>query len=179
MHTSHGSKPVAAFAAMLILLAATIPAAVSAAPTPMPGGANQIKGVTGTLQSTIFNGKLRFRKFVLRKATPAEQTADPGGMALALTYIVLDGMPRKAYGNVSASIVDADGVVIGSHTVGVYGAYYTMDPGAAARGILTFALPAGFVPVKILIVPGDGPALRINLKPSDVPAAPAPAPSPT
>ena len=167
----------ACLATMLVALAGA-PAAVSAAPTPIPGGANQIAGVSGTLKTTFFNGKLRFRKFVLRKATPAEQTADPGGMALALTYLVLDGMPRKAYGNVTASIVDADGVVITSHTVGVYGAYYSMDPGAAARGILTFALPAGFAPVKILVVPGDGPALRINLKPSDVPAA-APVPTAT
>jgi hypothetical protein len=160
------------FAAALIALSIAGTSAVYAAPTPMPGGANQIKGVTGTLSSTIFNGKLRFRQFVLRKSTAAEATPDAGGSALTLTYLVSDGMSRKAYGNVSASLVDADGVVLGSHTVGVYGAYYTMDPGASARGILYWYLPAGFVPVKILMVPGDGPALRINLKPSDLPATP-------
>jgi hypothetical protein len=149
-----------------------------AVPTPIPGGANQIKGVTGTLASTIFNGKLRFRKFVLRKSTAAEGTADPGGMALTLTYLVSDGMERAAYGNVGASIVDADGVVVAGHSVGVYGAYYTMQPGASVRGSLYFLMPAGFVPVKILMVPGDGPALRINLKPSDLPAA-TPATAPT
>jgi hypothetical protein len=168
------------FALALLALSIAGAPAVFAAPTPIPGGANQIKGVTGTLSQTIFNGKLRFRKFVLRKSTPAEATPDAGGSALTLTYLVLDGMNRKAYGNVSGSMVDADGVVIGSHTVGVYGAYYTMDPGAAARGILYWVLPPDFVPVKILITPGDGPALRINLKPSDLPkAAPAAAPSAT
>jgi hypothetical protein len=171
------------FAAALLALSVAGTSAASAAPTPIPGGANQIKGVTGTLSQTIFNGKLRFRKFVLRTSTPAEATPDAGGTALTLTYLVSDGMNKKAYGNITASMVDADSVVIGSHTVGVYGAYYSMDPGASARGILYWLLPAGFVPVKILMTPGDGPALRINLKPSDIPktappAAPSAAPSP-
>jgi hypothetical protein len=166
-------------AAALFALSIAASPVVLAAPTPIPGGANQINGVTGTLHATIFNGKLRFRNFVLRKSTAAEATPDAGGMALTLTYLVSDGMTRQAYGNVSASMVDADGVLVGSHTVGVYGAYYTIQPGASARGLLYWVLPAGFVPVKILVTPGDGPALRINLKPSDIPAAaPASSPSP-
>jgi hypothetical protein len=168
-------KRVATLAILLALIAGACPSIGSAAPTPIPGGANQIAGISGSLASTFFNGKLRFRKFVLRNSTPAEATPDAGGTALTLTYLVLDGMSRTAYGNVSASIVDADGVVIGSHTVGVYGAYYSMAPGAAARGLLYFKLPPDFVPVKILLISGDGPALRINLKPSDLPK---PAPSP-
>jgi hypothetical protein len=75
-------------------------------------------------------------------------------------------------------MVDADGVVAPGHPKGVYGTYYSLDPGAGARGTLLFSLPAGFVPVKILLVPTDGVAIRLNLKPSDIPAA-APSPTPT
>jgi hypothetical protein len=54
-----------------------------------------------------------------------------------------------------------------------------MEPGAGARGTLLFSLPAGFTPVKILLVPPTGVAIRLNLKPSDLPAAPVPSPSPS
>ena len=65
------------------------------------------------------------------------------------------------------------------HPVGVYGAYFSIHQGEAARGTIWFALPAGFTPTKMLVMPPDGPALRIALKPSDLPAAPAPAPAAT
>ena len=168
--------PVAAF--VVLGLSASLGSTASAAPTPVPGGANQLNGVSGTLSSTIFNGKLRFRKMLLRTSTPAEATPDAGGMALTLTYIVSNGTAKNIYGNVGASMVDADGIAVAGHPLGVYGAYYSMPPGAPVRGTISFVLPAGFVPVKILLVPGDGPAVRINLKASDLPAA-APAPSPT
>jgi len=167
-------------ATLALALGAAIPnSAIAATPTPIPGGANQIKGISGTLASTLFNGSLRFKKFVLRKSTPDEQTADPGSTALTLTYIVLNGMNKQAYGGVSASMADADGVVINGHPLGVYGAYFSLVPGAGAKGTLLFELPPGFTPVKILIVPPDGVALRINLKPSDLPAAPVATPSPS
>jgi len=92
-------------AALAVAVSGTVVLPARAAtPTPMPGGAYQIKGVTSTLHATIFNGKLRFKKFVLRTSTPAEATPDPGGMALTLTYIVSDGIPKNIYGNVSATI---------------------------------------------------------------------------
>ena len=169
---------VAVAALLALVLSAPLGSTASAAPTPVPGGANQLNGVSGSLSSTIFNGKLRFRKLQLRTSTPAEATPDPGGSAFTLTYIVSNGTAKNIYGNVSASAIDADGIAVAGHSVGVYGAYYSMPPGAPVRGTLSFVLPAGFVPVKILLVPGDGPAVRINLKASDIPAA-MPSPSPT
>jgi hypothetical protein len=171
-------------ALMLALGSVLPPGAIAATPTPMPGGANQIKGVTGTLSSTIFNGTLRFKKWDLRKSTPDEQTPDAGGLALTLTYVVLNGTSKNQYGGVSASMVDADGVVINGRPKGVYGAYFSTEPGAGARGTLLFSLPAGFVPVKILVVPPTGVAIRLNLKPSDLPtptpvATPSPSPAPS
>jgi hypothetical protein len=166
-------------AALILALGGALPnSAVAATPTPMPGGANQIKGVTGSLSATIFNGKLRFKNFVLRTSTADEQRPDPGGMALTLTYVVLNGTSANAYGAVSASMADADGVVVNGRPSGVYGAYFSLEPGAGARGTLLFSLPAGFVPVKILLVPPLGVAIRLNLKSSDLPAAPLPSPSP-
>ena len=162
---------------LAVVVAPTTPAL--ATPTPIPGGANQLAGTSGTLSSTFFNGKLRFKSFVLRKSTPDEQTADPGGLALTLTYIVSNGTSGHLAGSVPASMADADAIVVNGKPKGIYGAYYGLDPATAARGTILFSLPAGFVPVKILLVPTEGVALRINLKPSDIPAAaPAATPSP-
>ena len=167
-------------AVLLLALCEIAPAATLAASTPKPmaGGANQQAGISGGMSTTFFNGKLRFKKFALKTSTPAEDTPAAGSQALTLSWIVLNGVPKHTYGNVGGTIADADGVTITGHTVGVYGAYYDLQPGAGGKGAIYFEVPAGFVPVKILLTPGDGPALRINLKPSDLPAAPAPSASP-
>jgi hypothetical protein len=166
-------------AVLLLALSAIAPAATLAAPTPKPmaGGANQIAGISGGLGSTFFNGKLRFKKFTLRTSTAAEDVPGAGKRALTLSWVVLNGVPKHTYGNIAATIVDADGVTISGSSVGVYGAYYDLLPGAGAKGSKYFEVPVDFVPVKIILTPGDGVALRINLKPSDLPAAPAPSPS--
>ena len=130
-------------AALAAALSGALPMlALAATPTPIPGGANQLNGVTGTLSSTIFNGKLRFRKFVLRPSTPDEQKADPGSTALTLTYIVSNGTSGHLAGSVPASMADADAIEVAGRPNGVYGTYYGMDPGAAVRGTLLFSLPA-------------------------------------
>ena len=102
------------------------PALVNAAPTPVPGGANQLNGVSGGLSSALFNGKMRIRQMQLRPATAAEASPAAG------------------------------------------------QPGVPARGMIAFVLDSGFTPVKILLTDGNGPAFRINLKPTDLPAKPAP-----
>jgi hypothetical protein len=52
-------------------------AAVDAAPTPVPGGANQVSAISGTFGQTIFNGVLRVNVSEVRAATPVDvPTAD-------------------------------------------------------------------------------------------------------
>ena len=45
---------------------------VTASPTPVPGGANQVSALSGTIGQTIFNGVLRIKVVELRDATPAD-----------------------------------------------------------------------------------------------------------
>lgn len=149
------------------------PTLVSAVPTPIPGGANQLNGVSGGLASTLFNGKMRIRKMQLRPATATEASPAAGQTAVALVYLVSNGTSAARSGNFTASMVDSDGVAINGHSTSVYSAFYSLQPGVPARGTIAFVLDSGFTPVKILLTDGNGPAFRINLKPSDLPAAPA------
>ena len=173
-------RTIAVTAAISVLLSAgAAGTAVAATPTPIPGGANQLKGVSGGLSSTLFNGHIRIRQLRLRTSTPDEATPDAGGTALTLLYLVSNGTKAERGGNFSASMADADGITISGHPVGVYTATYGLEPGASVRNSFFFKPPAGFVPVKILLTDGDGLAFRIVLKASDLPvSAPAAAPSP-
>lgn len=150
----------------------------SVAATPIPGGANQLKGVSGGLAATLFNGKVRVRKMALQNATPDEYRPDSGKMGLMFSFLVSNGTSKARSGQFAASIVDGDGVSIDGGPLHVYDAYYSLQPGAAAHAALRFIEPAGFKPVKILLTDGGspaGPAFRINLKAADLPAAPGPA----
>jgi hypothetical protein len=170
------------FACLMTMLMLALFAArpASAAPTPVPGGANQMKGITGTIHQTLFNGKLRLKSMSLREAVPADkESGDPGDNVLIFTWIFSDGISKHIYGNTSLQAADADGVTKNCSPVGVYGAYYSMQAGEAARLKIYCDFPPDFTPVKLLLIPGDGPAFRLNLKPSDVPKPPAPAASAT
>jgi hypothetical protein len=156
------------------VLSMSSPALVNAAPTPIPGGANQLKGVSGSLASTLFNGKMRIRKMQLRAATAAEASPGAGQTAVTLVYLVSNGTSSARSGNFTASMVDSDGVAVNGHSTSVYSAYYSLQPGVPARGTIAFTLDSGFAPVKILLTDGNGPAFRINLKATDLPKPAAP-----
>jgi hypothetical protein len=150
-----------------------------AAPTPMPGGANQLKGLQGTLQSTMFNGKMRVRKMQLRLSTPDEQSSSAGETSITFVYLASNGTTSDRHGAFGADLVDSDGVVISGRPTSVYATYYSLIPGAVARGTIGFKVPSDFTPVKIVLRDGydSDPVYRIDLKPSDIPAAPTPSPT--
>jgi hypothetical protein len=148
--------------------------AVAAGPTPIPGGANQVKGVSGGLTSKLFNGKVRIRQMALRPSTTAEYTPADGQHGLVFSWLVSNGTSSVRTGYFAASISDADGVVIEGKSLSVYSTFYSsLQPGAAARGTIQFVIPAGYKPTKILLTDQgspSGPAFRIQLKASDVPS---------
>jgi hypothetical protein len=155
-----------------VALTQTRPAA-AAGPTPVPGGANQVSGVSGPLSSTLFNGKVRIREMALRNATAAEYTPDGGNRGIIFSWLVSNGTSSARTGYFASSISDADGVVIDGKQTSVYSTFYTLQPGSAARATMQFIVPANFVPTKILLTDQGspaGPAFRILLNPADVPA---------
>jgi hypothetical protein len=163
----------------VLLTAGAAGTAAAATPTPVPGGANQMKGVSGGLSATLFNGHVRIRQMRLRKSTADEDAPDAGYTALTLLYLVSNGTNVERSGNFSATMADADGITINGHIVSVYSATYSLETGQTGHNSFYFVLPADFKPVKILLTDRDKLAFRVYLKASDVPAsAPAAAPSP-
>ncbi len=164
------------FATIGLVLSSAQPG-VSATPKPIPGGANQLSGVSGSLSSTLFNGKIRIRKMAIRPSTAAEFTPVTGQRAIVLSWLVSNGTKSERTGYFAGSLADADGVVVDGKPVTVYSAFYSLQPGAAARETMQFVLPADYSPTKVLLVDQGGPAgpaFRINLKTADIPSPSAP-----
>jgi hypothetical protein len=176
----------AMFCSMLLALVLGADAANAlATPTPVPGGANQLAGVSGTLAQTLFNGTLRLHGMSLKDAVPADNVHPnaPGERALVFRAIVNNGTHHEDHGYFDATLADADGITVTGRPLDDG---WSLEPGAGARVVNGFSVPAGFVPTKLLLVEAAHPksrAFRITLKPGDFPSAPgapgAPPPAPT
>jgi hypothetical protein len=172
----------ALFALACISLAAA-PALGSPTPTPMPGGANQVGGVSGKVGDTLFNGIVRLQIVEVRDASPADHpetmlaTADQ--RVMVMTAIVRNGLHNNFIDLIRYSLADKDDVayVIADHLI-------TPNPlnvpqGAAARQTAMFAVDKNFAPVKVLVqcatcnAQTHFTAFRIALPP---PSAASPAP---
>jgi hypothetical protein len=163
---------------LLALVLGGVAASAIAAPTPVPGGANQLTGVSGTLTQTLFNGTLRLHGMSLKDAAPADNMRPnaPGERALVFRAVVNNGTHHEDHGYFDATLADADGITVTGRPLD---SGWSIEPGAAARVVNGFSVPAGFVPTKLLLVESAHPkarAFRITIKPGDL-AGPPPAPS--
>lgn len=163
--------------AMLLVAVDIVPS--SAAPTPVPGGANQVDGVSGTFSQVLFNGTLRVRKMSLRDTMPDDQfSADQKGeRALIFKAVVSNGTQSLDDDFFRATLADADGITIAGRQLS---GMWRLEPGAAARVKIGFAVPADFVPTKIVLTEGYASkpkVFRIAIGPADVAPVAAPAPS--
>ena len=156
-------KHVKASAMLLVfLLGAT---GASAAPTPVPGGANQRTGVAGTLSQTLFNGTLRLRSMSFGDAIESdnEHPNKPGERALVFHAIVSNGTHHYNHGYFDAVLSDADGITVEGRPLD---GGWDLQQGAAARTAIGFSVPAGFVPVKLVLTQAavtHAKAFRITL----------------
>jgi hypothetical protein len=144
-----------------------------AAPTPMPGGANQVSGVSGTFGDVLFNGTLRVRGMSLKDAGPADKMHPnaAGERALVFRAIVSNGTQHENHGYFDATLADANGITVTGRPLDDG---WSLEPGAAARAVTGFSIPADFVPTKLLLVQAAAPnakAFRVTVRPKDVPAA--------
>ncbi len=150
-----------------------------AKPTPVPGGANQRAGVTGTLSSVLFNGTLRLKNMSLKDAVPGDNVRPkPGERTLVFRVIVSNGTKHEDHGYFNAQLADADGITIEGR---VSDDGWTLQQGQAARTMYSFSVPHDFVPAKLVLAEAahvKDPAFRITIRPSDLGAAPEPMPSP-
>ena len=147
----------------------------SAIPTPEPGGANMQAGVSGTLSSVLFNGRLRLRAMSLKDAVPAdnEHPNKPGERAVVFHAIVSNGMHHEVHGYFDATLVDADGITVAGRPLDDG---WSLEQGAAARTATGFSIPADFVPTKLVLREAAVPnakAFRITIRSTDLPPASA------
>lgn len=137
-----------------------------AAPKAPPGGANQMTGVAGTLSQTLFNGTFRLRAMSFGDALPSdnEHPNKPDERALVFRGIVSNGSHHERHGYFNATLSDADGITVEGRPLDDG---WDIAQGAAARFSIGFSVPAGFVPVKLVLVEAatrHEKAFRITLK---------------
>ena len=159
-------------AAVLVTSANAAPSSANATSTPMPGGAYQLKGLNGTMSSTLFDGSIRIKKMSFRTATSTEMTVQPGESAIVFSCIVSNGTNDRRTGYLAASLVDADGIVLDSYGGDPEESLYTLEPGAAARQSFRFTLKDGFKPVKLFLIErgnGTQPVFRVTVHAGDLP----------
>ncbi len=165
-------KRYAGLAAMLLAFVLGDAAIATAKPPPVPGGANQINGVQGTLAEVLFNGTLRLRSMSLTDPRPGEPMRSPAGeRPLVFRAIVSNGTHRANHGFFNASLADANGITIEGRPLDDG---WELQPGTAGRTIIGFSIPADFVPVKLVLIQAavtNPKAFRITVRPSDIPAA--------
>jgi len=146
-------------------------------PTPEPGGALQARGVAGALVGTLFNGQVRVRKMTLGKpsGTGDEDVTDTSDTKwIAFRALMSNGTTGVlTMSQFSASMVDADGIAVPAQPdkVRPIGTVVDIPPAGAWKETILFNVPAGFRPVKIVLVPADThyKAFRIALAASDLP----------
>jgi hypothetical protein len=138
----------------------------------LPGGAYQLKGLNGTMSSTLFSGSIRIKKMTFRTATSKEMTAQAGESAIVFSCIVSNGTNERRTGYLAASLVDADGIVLDSYGGDPEESLYTLEPGAAARQSFRFTLKDGFKRVKLFLIEranGTQPVFRVTVHAGDLP----------
>jgi|GEM_PF-906553 len=173
------------FATALLTAAATFGYSVagSAAPTPVPGGANQVKAVSGTAGAPMWNGVVRFKVQELRDARPDENPASllpgPDQKVMVFRASLRNGTPKQFAELLTYTLADKDGVTFEIPSHYLKPIPLVVAQGAAARIGGLFIADKSFVPVKLLIQCATcGTSTRFAAFRVQLPAAPAPAANP-
>jgi len=129
-------------------------ATASAAPTPVPGGANQASAIPGTVGQTIFNGVLRINVSAPRLGT-ADETAKFAPAAdhklLAFSVLLRNGTSKPFIDLVEYTLADKDDVSVEVPTMYYTHANLNIQQGAAARQEALVPVDKDFVPVKLIV----------------------------
>lgn len=131
-----------------------------------PGGANQLQGVEGKINQTLFNGTIRLTVMTVRNAENSDKLADPqdGNRWVVLEARGSNGKPHdKYFGQLHVSLVNAAGD-------SVPGEAYNdkpdnqgpFEPGASWHQRFAVEVPANFVLAKILVTDGDNEGSKLS-----------------
>ncbi len=134
------------------LLALIVPA--GAAPTPVPGGANEVSAVSGKLGTTVFNGVLRVKITSLRPANAGE-TPDTSPTAdqkvMFFESVLSNGTHDDFTDLVTYTLADKDGVAVAIPTNALKHANLHILQGASERQSEAFPVDRDFVPAKLIV----------------------------
>jgi len=129
-------------------------AGAGAAPTPVPGGANQVSAISGTVGQTIFNGVLRINVSNVRAATPdeiAKFLPNPTQKVLAFSVLLRNGTTSNFIDLVEYTFADKDDISVDVPTADYSHANLNIQQGAAQRQDGVFAVDKDFVPTKLIV----------------------------
>ncbi|HME80983.1 MAG TPA: hypothetical protein VKF82_02790 [Candidatus Eremiobacteraceae bacterium] len=145
------SLRILAFSALLALVGT---ASVCAAPTPAPGGANQVDAISGKVGDTLWNGVLRFKVVEVRDATPADHPESvvpgPTQKVMVVTAIIRNGTPSSWGELVSYTLADKDDI-----SFEIPGHFFTpvalnIQQGASVKQTALFPVDKTYVPTKLI-----------------------------
>ena len=143
-------------------LALTPVATIAATSTPVPGGANQVKALSGKLGDTIFNGVVRIT-FSSLNVTTAKEDVDyvntsGGKKVMKLTMLLRNGSTDDFTELMSYTLADKDDVAVAIGGSSLHPGNLHILQGAAARQIAIFTVDPNFVPVKLIVECATCPA---------------------
>jgi hypothetical protein len=135
--------------------------AASAAPTPVPGGANGVSAVSGKLGETVFNGVLRIKIVALREATDADHaelaarssdlTPSADKKVLIMQSLLRNGVNDEFIDLLQYTLADKDDVSVEIPTNALKNANIHILQGAAGRQTGAVLVDKDFVPVKLIV----------------------------
>lgn len=139
-------------ATALAFVVLSVPA--DAAPTPIPGGANQVQAISGTVGQTIFNGVLRVNVSEVRNANAdeiAKVLPNPNQKVLSFTVLLRNGTPSPFIDLVEYTFADKDDITVDVPTADYTHANLHIQQGAADRQVGVFPVDKDFVPTKMIV----------------------------
>jgi hypothetical protein len=140
------------FLAICLLIGTLAPA--SAAPTPIPGGANGVSAVAGTLGTTVFNGVLRVKITTLRAANAGEApdlNPTAAQKVMFIESLLSNGTHDEFTDLVTYTLADKDGISVAIPTNALKNANLHILQGASERQSEGFAVDKDFVPTKLIV----------------------------
>jgi hypothetical protein len=132
-----------------------LPAIASAAPTPIPGGANAVSAVSAKTGETIFNGVLRVKLDDLRDATDADGAASenpsPGRKVMLMRVLLRNGATATFSDLLRYTLADKDDISYEIPSYKIKNINPNIIQGGALRQTSLFEVDQDFVPTKLII----------------------------
>jgi hypothetical protein len=137
---------------MAVTAAALLSAPAGAAPTPAPGGANQIKGTSVTYPATAFSGVVRLKPTYFGPVRAGDKFGTPPATKQIWVFegIVSNGTASAYIDDPTIVLADKDGITADNDATDQLNESLNLVQAAAARIRRVYFAPADFVPDHIL-----------------------------